>query len=653
MIPLETLQAVFTSSDAMVSVPTQLLEAHCLATIGCLSQTADASQLNHFFLLDNAVSLVAYRSLIQDGKMLLVVATRYMDAGRHRVGMCPYATGTWKDAFTEYDMALRRLSDFFTQLRNSGIEFGEMVPTIHALPDTFLQDLEARISRCRGMLPTVSLSEYLRQQQQPAANQDPDMTPPTSHAAAYKSSASEALRAIGISTEKTSGGGPCAEGRERGNSTTTLPGFSPLVPYQSGGTPSSEGHSPFNGADSDDDATGAPNAATGSNQSLSTFATTVQQETSPELTPQPPASTGDLMRVWSRFSIERTQVLGKGAFGTVYKAWDADEGRYVAVKEVRLEHSAANDAPSGTDGVPDERESARRRALREEFKTLASLDHDNIVRVIDLALDDVNNYGYIFMEWMPSGSLQAVVRSQRQQATRNGGNNGGGGLKPRLVARYTSEMLRGLAYLHQKQMLHCDIKPGNVLLSASGAAKLSDFGTIKQLAAVSGSFKTVSVVGTVPYLAPECLSGKYSKGSDIWALGCTVLELLTGDSPWSEAKLTDQIQLIFKIGSSRPPDHHPAVPPATPENAMAGGDGDTSGSFRSSNSSLTDSQTQSRSIGATPPSLTSTAGRGLTIPASARDFILKCFAFDYKDRPSAEQLLSHPFVLSASQGASP
>lgn len=275
--------------------------------------------------------------------------------------------------------------------------------------------------------------------------------------------------------------------------------------------------------------------------------------------------------------------LGQGSFGQVFRAFDAESGNFVAVKQLNVGESQKS--------VIQE--------LSKEFEVLRSLEHSNIVNVLAF-LDTAPPR--IVMEWMPGGSVQAALKMTRA------------GFRENVVARYTRQLLAGLAFLHGNNVVHRDIKPGNMLLSATGELKLSDFGTCRILSQVNDSVHTGTVVGTICYLAPECFKGAYSPGSDMWAVGCSVLEMLTGRLPWSEKGVTDNMALIFMIGSAAPPAHHPALPevrsvdaPASPASAFA-------------------------------------ANTTTSVTPNARSFLEACFAYDAKERPSASELLKHPFL---------
>ncbi|KAK7001206.1 kinase-like domain-containing protein, partial [Favolaschia claudopus] len=95
---------------------------------------------------------------------------------------------------------------------------------------------------------------------------------------------------------------------------------------------------------------------------------------------------------------------------------------------------------------------------------------------------------------------------------------------------------QGLAFIHKSNVFHRDIKPDNILVTASGVCKLADFGLSKQ---VDGSrSQTHTLIGTTVYLSPEAIqTQRYSKSSDIWAMGCTFQWLLTGQNPYREFRL--------------------------------------------------------------------------------------------------------------------
>ena len=108
-----------------------------------------------------------------------------------------------------------------------------------------------------------------------------------------------------------------------------------------------------------------------------------------------------------------------------------------------------------------------------------------------------------------------------------------GKLNERLVASYVVKILEGLHYLHTSDVVHCDLKAANILTTKNGNVKLSDFGVSLNLRAMEREIKDVA--GTPNWMAPEVIELKgASTKSDIWSLGCTVVELLTGKPPYAE-----------------------------------------------------------------------------------------------------------------------
>lgn len=107
-----------------------------------------------------------------------------------------------------------------------------------------------------------------------------------------------------------------------------------------------------------------------------------------------------------------------------------------------------------------------------------------------------------------------------------------GRLNERLVAGYVVKILEGLHYLHQSDVVHCDLKAANILTTKNGTVKLSDFGVSLNLRAME---REKDVAGTPNWMAPEVIELKgASTKSDIWSLGCTVVELLTGRPPYGD-----------------------------------------------------------------------------------------------------------------------
>eukprot|EP01080_Neovahlkampfia_damariscottae_P002467 gene2467-3177_t len=200
---------------------------------------------------------------------------------------------------------------------------------------------------------------------------------------------------------------------------------------------------------------------------------------------------------------QKGKLLGAGAFAKVYKALDQDTGKLIAVKQVDLK------------GINYTEEKFK--ALESEILLLSTLNHENIVRYLGMERNE--KYLNIFLDFIPGGSIENVY--------------GDFELSEEVVKNYTKQILEGLIYLHSKNILHRDIKAANILLDNNGQVYLSDFGASKKL---TNQIKKEKILeGTPNYMSPEVISQcKYTKYADIYALGCTVLEMLTRAVPWSD-----------------------------------------------------------------------------------------------------------------------
>lgn len=248
--------------------------------------------------------------------------------------------------------------------------------------------------------------------------------------------------------------------------------------------------------------------------------------------------------------------LGSGSFGTVYEGMSED-GIFFAVKEVSL-------LDQGSQGKQSLYQ------LEQEIDLLSQFQHENIVQYHGTAKDESKLY--IFLELVTKGSLASLYHRYN--------------LGDSQASAYTRQILHGLNYLHERNVIHRDIKCANILVGANGSVKLSDFG----LAKATQLNDAKSCKGTPFWMAPEVVNGKgqgYGLAADIWSLGCTVLEMLTREVPYSHL---ESMQALFRIGKGEPP---PVPDSLSPD---------------------------------------------------ARDFILKCLQVIPDDRPTAAQLLNHQFV---------
>ena len=215
------------------------------------------------------------------------------------------------------------------------------------------------------------------------------------------------------------------------------------------------------------------------------------------------------VRLGSRYLLH--DLLGRGGMGAVYLATDRLTGSTVALKHVT---SAPADLMFGSRGTDSSDLSV---ALAQEFRTLASMRHPNVVSVLDYGFDD-QRQPYFTMEFVPDA--HTIVEAAKGKSTVE---------KLDLLA----QVLQALVYLHRRNILHRDLKPGNVLVTGDGKVKVLDFG-LSLVSHQTVADLTQTVAGTIAYMAPELASpGGISPAIDIYALGITLFEMLTGKVPFT------------------------------------------------------------------------------------------------------------------------
>ncbi|KAF8446217.1 kinase [Boletus edulis BED1] len=247
---------------------------------------------------------------------------------------------------------------------------------------------------------------------------------------------------------------------------------------------------------------------------------------------------------------QQRRFIGAGAFGSVYLAVNLDSGSLMAVKEIKFQELS---------GLPN-----LYSQIKDELSIMEMLHHPNVVEYygIEVHRDKV----YIFEEYCQGGSLAALLEHGRIE-------------DESIIQLYTMQMLEGLAYLHSKGIVHRDIKPDNILLDHRGVIKYVDFGASKILAKNrtmqrsrrgsdmgftkagglgGGLDMNNSLTGTPMYMSPEVIKSD-SRGRhgamDVWSLGCVVLEFATGKKPWSN--LDNEWAIMFHIGVAT---QHPPLP---------------------------------------------------------------------------------------------
>ncbi|KIJ54808.1 hypothetical protein M422DRAFT_240892 [Sphaerobolus stellatus SS14] len=249
--------------------------------------------------------------------------------------------------------------------------------------------------------------------------------------------------------------------------------------------------------------------------------------------------------------------LGKGAFGQVYRALNWATGETVAVKQIDLKNIPRSELGE----------------IMSEIDLLKNLNHPNIVKYKGFV--KTREYLNIILEYCENGSLHNICKRF-------------GKFPENLVAVYISQVLEGLVYLHDQGVIHRDIKGANILTNKDGCVKLADFGVASTTTAVVND---QAVVGSPYWMAPEVIeqSGA-TTASDIWSVGCVVIELLEGKPPYH---FLDPMPALFRIVQ----DDCPPIPE-----------------------------------GASP---------------IVKDFLYHCFQKDCNLRISAKKLLRHPWMMVA------
>lgn len=242
--------------------------------------------------------------------------------------------------------------------------------------------------------------------------------------------------------------------------------------------------------------------------------------------PQHQQQQGNVPQRQPTFRIIRGQLIGKGTYGRVYLGINADNGEVLAVKQVEINPRVA--------GQDRDRIKEMVAAMDQEIDTMQHLEHPNIVQYLGCERGEFSIS--IYLEYISGGSIGSCLRKH-------------GKFEEGVVKSLTHQTLSGLAYLHDRGILHRDLKADNILLDLDGTCKISDFGISKKSDNIYGNDSSNSMQGSVFWMAPEVIQSQgqgYSAKVDIWSLGCMVLEMFAGRRPWSRE---EAIGAIFKLGS--------------------------------------------------------------------------------------------------------
>lgn len=254
---------------------------------------------------------------------------------------------------------------------------------------------------------------------------------------------------------------------------------------------------------------------------------------------------------------EKTRKLGQGASGSVYEGIDKRTGTKVAIKQIDLSQQP------------------RKELIVNEVLIMKDTKHENIVKYYDSYL--VGKELWVVMELMQGGTLTDIIEA--------------GEFTEPQIAAIARETLRALENLHERNIIHRDIKSDNLLLDQQGHVKLTDFGFCAKLTKEQG--KRATMVGTPYWMAPEIIKQQpYGNRVDVWSLGIMTIEMVEGEPPYLDEEPLKALYLIATHGS---------------------------------------------------PELSDPAGAS----AELKDFLKLSLQLDPELRPSASELLKHPFMAKA------
>jgi serine/threonine protein kinase/tetratricopeptide (TPR) repeat protein len=221
---------------------------------------------------------------------------------------------------------------------------------------------------------------------------------------------------------------------------------------------------------------------------------------------------------------ELLEEIGRGGQGIVYRAHQKSLNRTVALKVIGL-------GPWTTE--------AHLKRIRWEAEAAASLDHPFIVPIHEVGVRD--GCCYFSMNFVEGGQLDEVVRDAPMSIRR--------------AAELIAKVARTVHYAHEHGILHRDIKPGNILLDSKGEPHLTDFGLARLVESESTITRTLEVLGTPSYMAPEQAAGehgKLNKATDVYGLGAVLYQLLTGHPPFAGGTTYETIKLVLEKEPRQP-----------------------------------------------------------------------------------------------------
>ena len=225
-------------------------------------------------------------------------------------------------------------------------------------------------------------------------------------------------------------------------------------------------------------------------------------------------------------------LLGSGGFGTVYLAQDTWLDKKVAIK------------------VPHRQQNLDLGELLHEPRLLGSLNHPNIVSV--LTAEKQEGVFFIVMEYISGETLETVIMRE-------------GAVELTRALDFSVQMANAVDYAHRQNVIHRDLRPGNVLVSDQGLVKVADFGTSRVLEIAAHG---TTVIGSPPYMAPEQFHGKAVFASDLYSLGVTMYQMLTGVLPYETPLPAELSRLMTGELVSPPRVRNPKLPRAVNDIVM-------------------------------------------------------------------------------------